>query len=345
MTTYWFMFAFPLIGLLARARASSMLSLTIWLLSAAGFVILIGFRHEVGPDWHTYVDIYTRTANMPFTEAMATSDPGYTLLNWISGQIGGDVYLVNLVSGAILMAGIVVFARSQPLPWLAFFITIPYLINVVGMSLVRQSIAIGLELLALVALTDNRVRRYVILVLAACLFHKTAIFLLPIAAFLTTQRRAWTIFWVGVTFLGLAAALVVSSFEYFFENYFRTGLASDGGGIRVAMNIVATLLFFLLHKELVLSPREHKLWMIMAVLSLSCLPMLIFTSTAADRLALYMLPLQIFVFARLPLLVGPHIYRAAVAFGVVLGYGLFQLVWEVYGNYTREYMYRFIPIS
>jgi hypothetical protein len=218
------------------------------------------------------------------------------------------------------------------------------LINVVGMSLVRQSVAIGFELMALTLLSRNRLRPYVLLIALACLFHKTAVFLLPIGAFIASSRRAWTITWICVTFVGLMAAIVTSSYEYFLEQYFKIGLASEGGGIRVGMNVVAAFIFVMLRRDLTLSSQEAKLWTIMALLSVACVPMLFFTSTAADRLALYMLPIQIFVFSRLPLLAGAQTYRASVAVSIIAALGLFQWAWGTYGNFAGSFAYSFKPI-
>jgi hypothetical protein len=81
--------------------------------------IVIGLRDEVGPDWANYIAAYEQAVSLPFAEVLRTSDPGYAVLNWLSGQVGGETYLVNTVAVGILIASIIAFARQQPLPWLA----------------------------------------------------------------------------------------------------------------------------------------------------------------------------------------------------------------------------------
>jgi hypothetical protein len=344
MIVYWFFFALPVVGILLPYSASPALSRTIWLLAGLTLTIVIGLRDEVGPDWGNYMMTYEQAVSLPFAEVVLTADPGYAVLNWLSGQVGGEIYLVNTIAAGVLIAGVIAFARQQPLPWLALLVSTPYLINVVAMSLTRQSIAIGLELIALVALTNGRTYRYAALIAFACLFHKSAVLLLPFAALVTSGRRVWTVVWVGVTFVAVLIALVAESYDYFVEQYVRTSLASDGGGIRLAMNSVAAAIFIAFRRHFTSLPQEKRLWTLMSVMTVACIPLLAVSSTAADRLALYLLPVQMFVFSRLPLLAGTQIYRAPLALGIVFGYGLFQLVWSTFGNFVSSFSYKFMPI-
>jgi hypothetical protein len=48
------------------------------------------------------------------------------------------------------------FCRTQPRPWLALTLAFPYLVVVVAMGYTRQGVAIGLEMLALLALERDR---------------------------------------------------------------------------------------------------------------------------------------------------------------------------------------------
>ncbi len=54
------------------------------------------------------------------------------------------------------------------------------------------------------------------------------------------------------------------------------------------------------YKKLGLKPGEQRLWLWMAVFALACVPLVIISSTAVDRVALYFIPLQLFLFTRLP---------------------------------------------
>ena len=77
------------------------------------------------------------------------------LLNWFAGRNDLGIWFVNTVCGAIFSYGLIAFARSQPRPWLALVVAVPYLIIVVAMGYTRQAAAIGFAMLGLVQLSKG----------------------------------------------------------------------------------------------------------------------------------------------------------------------------------------------
>ena len=63
------------------------------------------------------------------------------------------------------------------------------------------------------------------------------------------------------------------------------------------------------------------------MLSLATLPMLSISATGVDRVALYFIPLQMFVFSRLPFVGGNTNSFNVILFGTVAYYALVQFVW------------------
>jgi len=63
-----------------------------------------------------------------------------------------------------------------------------------------------------------------------------------------------------------------------------------------------------------------------------------FASTAVDRIALYFIPIQVVVFARLPLLLRHRIRPGTVAIGIVLGYAAVLYVWLNYATHARYWL-------
>jgi hypothetical protein len=45
------------------------------------FTVAIGFRHEVGGDWGTYLRHFNVMSYLTFTEVIFRPDPGYYLIN------------------------------------------------------------------------------------------------------------------------------------------------------------------------------------------------------------------------------------------------------------------------
>jgi hypothetical protein len=164
MWPYWLMFLVPAFGALAqpRLRAVNMSARRAfglngqWLLVWFVLTLLIGYRFEVGGDWINYLRNLQGMYYVGFGEALTLGDPGYRLLEWLSVQLDWGIYGVNVIGGAIFAFGLVVFCRSLPRPWLALAVAVPYLVTVVAMGYTRQGIAIGVAMLALVALESAR---------------------------------------------------------------------------------------------------------------------------------------------------------------------------------------------
>jgi hypothetical protein len=328
MLPYWFFFLIPVGVLFVCQRLADRTQTFFWGLVWLFFVLAIGFRFEVGADWFQYIYLFEIQSAKGLWEAVIGSDPGYYLLNWLVSKAGGSIYWVNTVCGMIVMTGVVSFARRQPLPWLALLVATPYLIIVVGMGYTRQSAALGLLMIGLSALGSGQLRWFIFWVMLGATFHKSAVLLLPVAALAATSNRFWSLFWVGLVSLLGGYLFVFDSAEQLWTVYVEADhYQSEGGLIRVLMNAVPAVLFLVFQRSLRLSEIERKLWFWMSLLALACIPLVILSSTATDRVALYLIPIQMFVFARLPFVVTDPRHRGLITLAVVGYYGLVQAVW------------------
>lgn len=343
MLPFWFLFLVPTLGLALKGAGNRRGDTWAWVSAATLFAVLIGFRHQVGGDWYAYESHFLDVAPMVFQEAVEHGDPGYYTLNWLVAQGGGDVYLVNFICACVVMAGVVVFARAQPEPWLAFLVAVPYLIVVVAMGYTRQSAALGWMLLGLTALGKQKTRDFVLWVILAALFHKSAVLLLPIAALAASRRRIWTFLWVSVSAGSAAYLLVLESSEALWTNYVEAEMQSEGGAIRVAMNALPAALFLIFQNKMGLTVGEKKLWRWLSIFALACVPLISAASTAVDRVALYFIPIQMFVFSHLHLVTTSGA-RSAVISSVVVYYATVQFVWLNYATHAQYWVpYQFMP--
>ena len=343
MLPYWLFFLFPAGVILANRRLAPSSQTLAWWLVWLFFSLAIGLRFEVGGDWFAYVRHLELRAATSLTDVLLGSDPGYYLVNWLVAQAGGSIIWVNAACGMIVMAGVVRFARSQPLPWLALLVAVPYLIIVVGMGYTRQSVALGFLLIGLVSLRNRQMRWFVFWVMLGATFHKSAVLMLPVAALASTSNRFWSFFWVGLMSLVGGYLFVFDSAERLWTNYVEADYQSQGGLIRVLMNAIPALLFFVFQRSLRLSEAERKLWFWMSLLALACIPLVMISSTATDRVALYLIPIQMFVFARLPFVVSDPRHRGLITLAVVGYYGLVQAVWLFFASHAFVWLpYRMV---
>lgn len=346
MWPFWLMFLVPAWGVLMPGRLPEREARRVWFVVGTLFALMMGLRHEVGGDWLNYLPHFDDTARRTFMEVLARNDPGYYGLNWLVAQAGGSIYGVNLVCAAIMMWGTVVFCRRQPNPWLALLVAVPYMLVVVGMGYTRQAVALGFALLGLAALGNGRVRAFVLWVAIGATFHKSAVLLLPIAALAASRNRLFTMVTVGATTVLLHYLLLADSSEALWRNYVEADYRSEGGLIRVLMNVVPALLLCAFRKRLVPDPQERKLWLWMAVFALTCLPLVGLASTAVDRVALYFIPIQLFIFARIPGLARTVQARTALVLGVVSYYAAVQFVWLNFAVHAAWWVpYQFMPLG
>jgi hypothetical protein len=313
--------------------------------------ILIGFRHEVGGDWFSYLDHIEQIKGVPFREFADQKDPAYALLNWIAANVGGGIYFVNSVAAIVFSWGLIAFCREQPRPWLALTVSMPYLITVVAMGYTRQGVAIGLIMLGLASLNRGGTGRFLFWVAIATLFHKSAIVMAPMAIFASTRRPIFS----GLGVLLIAPLLYISllqdSIDALVVNYIEAEYQSAGAAIRVSMNALPAVLFLLLRDRMRLTQEAQRFWTWMAFGALVFVALLMVSpsSTAVDRVALYWIPLQLFVLNRIPDALGQFGKRNPVLVTLVLAYSAAVLfvwlffaahafAWIPYRSYLLQWM-------
>ena len=296
----WGVFAAAGLGPARRIAGSTLLALGLFL------TLLIGLREQVGGDWFNYFPYLDRSIGLPFAQIFQDDEPGYGLLNWIGANIGGGVYLVNTVCGLVFSIGLLQFCRDQPRPWLALTLAFPYLVTVVAMGYSRQGVAIGLEMIALLALQRDRLLQFLAWIALATTFHRTALVLLILpAATLSPNLRFGQLIRLALLAgagYGLYSTVIAPDIDYYVQGYLEAEYQSQGALIRVALCLLPALIFLPNRRRFQLQPDTQRIWTLISLLAVaSALGLVtVASSTAVDRLALYLIPLQLFVGSRLP---------------------------------------------
>ena len=100
------------------------------------------------------------------------------------------------------------------------------------------------------------------------------------------------------------------------------------------MNLPPAMIFFAYWRKWGVMYKDRWLWGIFALISILCVPLVSIASTAVDRMALYLIPLQLVVWARFPSLVNRLIGRKSAILIVIIYYSLVQFTWLVYGTHA-----------
>ena len=312
----------------------------IWFFYFIFLIIFIGLRWFVGGDWGSYRDTYLYTEGMPFFERVTpTTDFGHALLMFLSEKLGMGYVGVNFLSGIIFSFGLIKFCLSLPRPYLAFAVSIPYLITIVGMGYMRQGTALAIGMYALTFLFRKEFSIYFFLIFLAALFHKSAIIMFPFAIFVSAKSK-FLLFIASASLAFFGFLIFVESYvDRFLTHYIEAGYSSSGATIRIIMNVIPALIIFLFRDKMNMSFEQKRLWMIYSVVT-----MILFVgifaldiSTTIDRIGLYLLPLQLVVASYLPDIFSKK-YKFFVIFLTLLYYGVVQIVWLLYANNAESWV-------
>ena len=335
MLTYWIIYIIPASMALffSGIRQSSRMP---WYLIGVLFILVIGFRDEVGCDWFNYLWHYERTIGVTYLETFIMGkDPGHNFVNWLMAKWEYEVYGVNFVYAILFVAGLIKFSRTQMYPWLAFAVAVPYMVVMVSMGYSRQGVALGLFMLAITYVEKGQFKSYVFWVIMAALFHKSAVLLLPFGLFLSKSGMWLRIVIMIPVLYGAWDLLLAEKQEYMWKTYVEQQMDSSGAYIRVFMNFVPAMLFFRYRKAWKANYADYPFWFWVAIGSIISMFLVGAATTAVDRVALYFIPLQLAVYARLPYLMRKQINPQATKLFIILGYAFVLFVWLMFASHSH----------
>lgn len=354
MWPYWLLFLLPAIQALnsgehLKKNFNDEHWSLIWKIILVLLAVMIGFRHQVGGDWFTYLENMEANLDLTFFEALngAHGDPSDNLLNWIAAKSELGIYLVNLIYGTIFSFGLLTFCRNQPRSWLALTVAVPYLITVVAMGYSRQGVAIGLVMFGLVALENKKLLKFIVLIAFASTFHKSAVILMPLALLTDLKSRLMTLIGIIVTTIILFILLLQEYIDSIVKNYIFSEYESSGAMIRISMNALPACLFLLMRSRFNLSSNQKSFWSWMSCGGLLFVLLLYLSpsSTAVDRVALYWIPLQLFVWSRIPDAIGyPGRLNSIWVYAVISYSAVIHFTWLYFAQTSFAWLpYQFYP--
>lgn len=346
MLIYWAVFAYFAVGSLGEVRKQPDFGRPrpFWILGGFLIFVMIGFRYEVGADWETYEFIFSYAGYASFERILEIGDPAYQLLNWAVQRLGGEVVWVNVVCSMLFTWGLFRLARTQPDPWLAILVAVPYML-IVASAYTRQAAALGIVMAGLSSLSrGGSLVRFVLYIVFAAMFHKTAVAVLPLVIFSRPTNRFLSALGGLAAFYALFDVFLADSMEQFAASYLETEYSSQGAAVRIAMEVVAATVFLLRRKDFNFSPYEDRIWYYYSLASFAALLALVLTpsSTAIDRLSLYLMPLQLVVLSRIP-----FVYLSRTfGLGLVAAYCFaVQFVWLNFATHAEYWVpYQFYPL-
>jgi len=335
----------PMLAGLSPWKAKGALPQFQWFLYGAFLILIIGLRHQVGGDWFNYVNNYTVLIGLNFFDAtmnpMVYQDLGFGVIHWFSLNYLNGVYTTNLICAVIFVAGLLRVCKNMPVPWLALVVAIPYLVIVVATGYTRQAAAIGFIMWGLIDLMNGKQVKFYVMVMLGVLFHKTALFMLPVGFLygnsITNLKNLilFLLFFI-IAFAGFLAEHISRLLYYYVED--TQGMESSGALVRVGMNVASALVFLYFRKSWAERYSDTRLWMIFSVISLIMFPLTFVVSTFVDRMALYFITMQLVIFARTPLFIKNTYNRTLFILTILFVYTGALFVWLNFGQHSANWI-------
>ncbi len=217
------------------------------------FTMLAAFRDiSIGNDTYTYFNLFKTVQNESIDVLKNRFEVGYLWLNKLLGLISSNPQILFIITSIIIMTGfsILIYKYSNSV-WMSVFLF--YSLGYFGASMntIRQCIAMTIIFLAYHFILENKIKLFLISVILATTFHKTAIVFLVAYPLLKMPLNKKNIFiMICGTLMGLLAFnkifdLIINVFPIY--SYYENGKYIEGG-IKLAsiINTIVLLCIFLL---------------------------------------------------------------------------------------------------
>lgn len=330
----WFYICFCNIFIASKNKFSKLF----FVLTSIYLFVFVGFRYQVGGDWGNYLYFYNQAYGKTLTEVISLGDPAYNFLNFLGNYLEiPDTILVNAICGFLVLYYLTKSALQFRLFWLVFLIYFPYHLMVVSNGYTRQAVAIAISLWAFCRLFENKVLSFIIFILFASLFHKTAIILLvflPIYIFFSNRKfKVWGDLYVFISFFVILALLYYfSSLE---ANIYLSGneeMYSKGFFLRWSYHLIPLFVFYK-YNYIFKQQRYYFLIRYYALLVLFILPTGVFFSTLADRFNLYLIFFDIFTLC-ISFSYFSEKIKQLFLFVLILFYSIQMFIWLFFGEWA-----------
>ena len=319
MITYYFIFF--VLSLLTYKEISNPKPLNIYyfILLTLIFSIFIGLRYEIGCDWEGYKKIFELTNCIPnmgnnqcdFNSLNNTFDYlkfkelGFSSLNFIVKRFGGNYYYLKYISSLFFVIPVLYFCSNLKRPFLAILISYPYLITVIGLGSIRQSIAIALLMVCITELKKNKFHTYYLYNFLGNIFHYSSLIFIFLPL-LIQEKKSYILKKIKKVLI----IALICIFLFFFLNdtylihklngYFNyPNPVSIKSPLIIWTMITIPSAIILLNYKYFKNDDKNKFWRNYSIMGILMFFSIFFNKIIALRFLLYFLPIKIYAFSNL----------------------------------------------
>ena len=359
MIFYYFIFIFLSLLSFQEIYNPKPLNLFSFIFLTIGFSLFIGLRNEIGCDWEGYKKIFELTNCIPNLgnnqcdlnsisntfDYLRFKEVGFSSLNFIIKKLGGNYYYVKYISSLFFVIPLLYFCSNLKRPFLAILISYPYLITVIGLASIRQSIAIGFLMVCITELKRNKFYMYYFYNFLGNIFHYSSVIFIFLP--LLIQEKG------NHNLNKLKKALIILPFIFIFLSLFLNNnylIQQLNGYLNYpkSLSIKSPLIIWtmitipsaiiLLNYKYFKSDDVNKFWRNYSIIGILMFFSIFFNKIIALRFLLYFLPLKIYAFSNLSeikiLQKSPKIIYIAITF---ISFSILT-IWLNFSNHSYCYL-------
>lgn len=298
MTVYLSIFAFLVVlGLALKSRQTELRIAFVFCIFLALFA---GTRTWVGCDYIGYLLRFLNfNRDATFADVLSFREPAFELLNFATIHAGFTYNTLILAASTIYVACLYVFSRLAKSPIAFLALSLPVLVYQLGMSGMRQALALGFIMLAIVAF-QQRKRLYVALLIAlGSLFHTSAAIFLPLAVIagrkVSMRNLVISLVVMGPITVWLLGDRVATYNDRYVEQVYGEN-SSGGAWIRYVLTAIPFMAFLWKRRLIKLrEPELYGLYLLFAMIVMAMAPIGLVSTVALHRLTFYAMPVGILV--------------------------------------------------
>lgn len=227
--------------------------------------LFLGLRRiDVGVDLQNYIPFLNRVMNFNYEELFTVGfEPGYNVYCRILMEIfdNEQIFLIFTAGITLLGAGYFIYKNSKNY-FFSIFIYVTFQFYIFLFSGLRQSIAISILLLSTKFIKERKLIKFIILVLLAGIFHKSAFIFLPayfIAYKKITIKYLATVVGIGIILFILRNYVMIFVTQYLYTNYDSLNNQGSGYGMLLLLIVLFTAVFYFKDNALK-SDRNNIIW-------------------------------------------------------------------------------------
>lgn len=285
-------------GLFIRARKHQDMAMGVF---GVFLLVFMGTRNDTGCDFRAYEARFRYLYDDPsYMAYVQMEEPGFHWLNLLVHDLGLDYMWLNVFGSLIFVVCLIRFVRIAPAPMLLLALMFPIVILQLGMSGLRQALAVAFLLQAMISFVAVRRINAGLWILLAAQFHQSAYLFLPLA-FMAGRKFNWVMAVASVAVLGPASVFLLGErADVYSDRYVEQiyGENSSGGAVlRYALAVLPCILFELQSKRVRrLLPQLYPLLRVFSLMTFALLPIGLLSTVALHRMTFYVLPGTLLIF-------------------------------------------------